>query len=413
MHLVEATYAEARELSVSDLHDLSPAELTEDLHSETRAVGRADRRRLTRIAALYAKRIWETDHTSSRSPHYDSHDTSRGAAHDMAAWVSQHLGISRYKAKRMVDCSLAIERLPRLSVALQDGVLNLDKVMELARYVTLDTERKEISWARQRSLATIKARADERCRLDDQEATDKRNDRFMDESISDGLGYLTLCSPADIHMQIVAAVDARVATLAPCPSDERPGYEPGVQQLRADALVELILTGSPTATGGSQTAGARHKPEIVIFTSLDEDGFGNGVDGRGTVLHPSTVEKLCCDSRLRFVLTDEQGNALGIGERSPVVPHWLRLAVLKAFDLTCVFPGCDCRGSLDVHHLLHWTRGGLTDHDNLAPMCRRHHALLHEHEWHAYKGADGNIVWFRPDGRQYLPGPAPPLSFAA
>ncbi|MDX3006209.1 HNH endonuclease [Kribbella solani] len=36
----------------------------------------------------------------------------------------------------------------------------------------------------------------------------------------------------------------------------------------------------------------------------------------------------------------------------------------------------------DAHHLISWLDGGATTVDNLALLCRRHHADLHAGRWH-------------------------------
>jgi HNH endonuclease len=57
-------------------------------------------------------------------------------------------------------------------------------------------------------------------------------------------------------------------------------------------------------------------------------------------------------------------------------------------DGGCVFPGCDRPEAwCDAHHLVHWTRGGPTDLDNLALLCRRHHVTVHEGGWRIARDA--------------------------
>jgi hypothetical protein len=47
---------------------------------------------------------------------------------------------------------------------------------------------------------------------------------------------------------------------------------------------------------------------------------------------------------------------------------------IEARHPTCIFPGCrkPSRES-DIDHREAWTEGGLTDEENLGPLCRRHH----------------------------------------
>jgi hypothetical protein len=55
-----------------------------------------------------------------------------------------------------------------------------------------------------------------------------------------------------------------------------------------------------------------------------------------------------------------------------------------------------------------WSKGGRTDLDAMALDCGSHHTLGHEGGWTQLRDADGQIRWYRPNGKLYVPGPAPP-----
>jgi hypothetical protein len=60
-----------------------------------------------------------------------------------------------------------------------------------------------------------------------------------------------------------------------------------------------------------------------------------------------------------------------------------------------------------MHHMHWWELGGPTNLDNLITLCTFHHKLVHEHGWSvALRGR--SPVWFRPSGRRFEAGPAPP-----
>jgi hypothetical protein len=80
---------------------------------------------------------------------YDKRGRWKALGHrDAAEWVAARYGYSRYKARRCVAAAHAIEELPKVSSALEDGRLNLDRVIELTRMATPETEAKLIPWAR-------------------------------------------------------------------------------------------------------------------------------------------------------------------------------------------------------------------------------------------------------------------------
>lgn len=47
----------------------------------------------------------------------------------------------------------------------------------------------------------------------------------------------------------------------------------------------------------------------------------------------------------------------------------------------CRFPGCAASAFVEVHHLVHWADGGLTDLDNLLSLCPFHHDAHHRREF--------------------------------
>jgi hypothetical protein len=122
------------------------------------------------------------------------------------------------------------------------------------------------------------------------------------------------------------------------------------------------------------------------------------------VVHPEVARRIACDCRLRAVLREPSGRAVGIGRRSRNVPQWL-LRELHSRDDGCCFPGCGTRRFTAAHHIVHWGRGGATDLDNLVLVCRFHHKLVHEGGWRVTLAGGVVAEWFQPDGRRYQPAP--------
>jgi hypothetical protein len=65
-------------------------------------------------------------------------DPERGWEHEgadsAAHWLAMTLGISAWKAHRLVAATGALKVLPRTASALREGALSLDKTVELARF---------------------------------------------------------------------------------------------------------------------------------------------------------------------------------------------------------------------------------------------------------------------------------------
>ena len=81
-------------------------------------------------------------------------------ARDLAHWLAMRYGISEWKARRWIGAGHALERLPLLARALEDGNFGLDKVVELARFASPEDESRLIRWAAGVSCAAIRHRGD-------------------------------------------------------------------------------------------------------------------------------------------------------------------------------------------------------------------------------------------------------------
>ncbi len=72
---------------------------------------------------------------------------------------------------------------------------------------------------------------------------------------------------------------------------------------------------------------------------------------------------------------------LYVGRTSRLVTPRQRRA-LEIRDRHCVFPGCRAHPRrCQAHHVREWDADGLTDIDNLALLCVRHHISVHEGGW--------------------------------
>ena len=74
-----------------------------------------------------------------------------------------------------------------------------------------------------------------------------------------------------------------------------------------------------------------------------------------------------------------------------------------------MFPGCRIPASeSDLDHTHPWAQGGITEVDNLAPLCRHDHQLKHQTGWKLQATEPGVYQWTTPLGHTYTTGPDPP-----
>ena len=345
----------------------------------------------------------------------DAHELwRRDGARDTAQWLAARLGISCWAARRWVTAARVLPELPAITDAFERGRLSLDKVVELCRFATAESEAKLVSWALRVSPAAIRRRADRHCVSDLEDVREADSSRYLRHwSFDDGrrLG-LEGSFAADQGAVVMAALD-RLAGRLPeiVPDDDDPDYQlcplESLEARRADALVAL----ASAAIAADQDA---DRATVVVHAELSDlvSQGANAEIQRGPVIHPATALRLACDCRLQAVLEDPDNGVLGIGRTSRVVPRWLARQLLQR-DRGCLFPGCEATAFLHAHHIVHWVRGGPTELDNLALLCSYHHKLVHEYGWGMALDQPGTARWYRPSGALYDPvgpggGRAPP-----
>jgi hypothetical protein len=327
-------------------------------------------------------------------------------AHDMAHWLAMRYGISDWMARRWIAAAHALEELPRISRAFEAGELGIDKVVELTRFATPETEARLLVWARGVSSGCIRRKADVMVRRSVEQARDIDRGRFVswwyfDEGTRFGLeAELPVADGA-----MVARVLSSLAEKLPALTDEDgdPYY---VHARRADALVALCA--------GAASEGAAGGATVVVHASMDalmSIDSSCELEGDG-VIHAETARRLLCSARLQAVVEDSRGDVVRLGRTTRFAPAWMERQV-RYRDKECVFPGCGARRFTQVHHIVWWDDDGVTDPDKLVLVCTFHHKLVHEYRWSMKRENDGAFSWFRPDGKRYFAGPAPPSVVAA
>lgn len=321
-------------------------------------------------------------------------------ARDVAHFLSIRYGISCWKASRWIHAAHALERLPRLSEALDSGQLGIDKVVKLARFATVETESNLVSWAKGVSVACVRRKADVAVRQAIEDVRDAQASRFVSWwYFDDGRRFgLEAELPAAEGAAVARALEHLAHELPVMPGEEDACH---ADARRADALVALASTSLASDSDPDRATVVVHAPLGALLSG----GAGCELEGGG-VIHPETAKRLLCSSRVQAMIEDGMGQPVGVRRMAREPSAWM-LRQLRYRDSECRFPGCGARRFAQAHHIVWWERGGRTDLDNLLLLCTFHHKLVHEYGWAVTRAEDGEVRWFHPDGNRYR-GPAPP-----
>ncbi|MGA1836673.1 DUF222 domain-containing protein [Herbiconiux sp. 11R-BC] len=220
------------------------------------------------------------------------------------------------------------------------------------------------------------------------------------ETERDGMATLVCHLPAVSAFAIDDTLDQLARSLR-APDESRTHA-----QLRADGLTELLLHRDGETADRARGITATVNVTVPVLTLLGHSAQPAELVGYGPI-DPATARKLAAGApSLTRILTDPvTGMRLSVGRDRYKVPADLRAAVLLD-DETCRFPGCARRADrCDLDHTTAWADGGETGLANLAALCRKHHTLKHQTDWHVRPGEDRALHWRSPAGATHVTRP--------
>lgn len=150
----------------------------------------------------------------------------------------------------------------------------------------------------------------------------------------------------------------------------------------ADGLVELASHGSCTQLNVTAS----------LETLLQHAGSPAADVEMTQPLSGACVQRLSCECKVARILLDAESQVIEVGRSKRVVTAPQRRA-LEIRDRGCRWPGCERPASFTAaHHLIHWSKGGATDIENLVLLCHRHHWMVHEGRWQIVRTATDSFV---------------------
>ncbi len=359
-----------------------------------------------------------------------------------AAWLSWSCGLAPLTAREHVRVARRLRDLPLVAAAFGRGELSYSKVRALTRVEEVDDEGELVSLARHATAGQLERIVrGYRSVLAVEEGAERA---FAQRSVSwswddDGTLVLRGRLPAEQGALLVAALEAARDALGAPPAEhggprsvsaETPepaalgqaDPAPTVSARNADALLALAeasLAGETRGTNADRYMVVVHvdadalasRPAAAADTASPYDGSGAGPEtvrcelDAGVPLPSAVARRLACDASLLRII-ERDGRPLSVGRRPRAIPPALRRALHGRYG-GCTFPGCTQTRHLDAHHVRHWADGGRTDADNLVPLCRHHHRLLHEGGFSMRRSRAGQ-AFFDADGRRLPAAPRPP-----
>jgi hypothetical protein len=322
------------------------------------------------------------------------------------SWLGLTTQIPRRVASgRVADAVKLRDSFPLIAQAFRDGVINAHHVQSICRAANARTTERLVevqqqlidlvaicvtfdAW--QEQLTSIAKLADSEGSFDPREAIDANYLRLLPQY--NGMVRLDGQLSPDNAKIVAEAIDREAQKLfASFSTDFAATGEaviPPLPTLRALGLVDVVRR-----SNGS--SGAPFKPAADV-TLVVEAARATSDDCT------ESTRNLMCDAVFTTIVVDSLGTPLDAGRTVRLATPVQRRA-LKVRDGGCVFPGCSAPAEqCEAHHVVHFLDGGPTDLNNLALLCKRHHALAHTTGW-SFKARhhDGFFEWTTPSGKTY------------
>jgi hypothetical protein len=357
------------ELATLDPREMSPEAAADELLEDLRQRDRLDARIERLLGAVDRSGVWAEDGSISTR-----------------AWLRRHARITAGEASDRVRTARQLDAMPATTAAFAEGEIGYRhaRVMALAveaspacAETVADAEPILVEFAREHDPAALRrlvAHWQHRVDTDafergEQERFDRRS--FHLSPLLDGMHALDGLLDAEGAAVLNTAINAFDR---PLPDETRTP-----RQRRADALVEIcrqmLDRRDLPLTGGERP---HLNLELTLETLRQLPGAPAAHLGWGGPISAEAALRLACDCGLSRIITSGQRQPLDVGRRTPTIPAALRRAVI-ARDQVCQEPGCDRPWEwCDVHHIVHWSRGGETKLSNLELRCHIHHRDQHE-----------------------------------
>ncbi|MGZ7020004.1 MAG: DUF222 domain-containing protein [Ilumatobacteraceae bacterium] len=216
------------------------------------------------------------------------------------------------------------------------------------------------------------------------------------------------CLRGEFDPESGAVLDGRLRnTMEALFRDNTPETCPADPLLKQHHLRALALVALSAGTAGRSRARVDVSLLIDIDTLVGGEHDGSVIDlGIPVELPVETLRRMaCCAEVIVPVIVAADETALYLGRASRVANREQRRA-LRVMYRGCAIPGCEARfADCDIHHLRWYRKLGLTDIDNLLPICHRHHHCVHEGGWHLALDTHRNLTITYPDGNIQTTGP--------
>lgn len=148
------------------------------------------------------------------------------------------------------------------------------------------------------------------------------------------------------------------------------GYGLPIGRMLLRALMGIVHMARTTPRNTLTTPGAH----VNILATPDGRGYMPNNVGAPS----KAIASLLANADIRLSTVNSNGLVINTGRKQRLATNGQVNALLAMWGGQCAAPGCTHTRFIEIHHIEDWATGGLTDLENLLPLCSACHSLVTE-----------------------------------
>ncbi len=295
--------------------------------------------------------------------------------------------MSTRAANSVAKTAAGLAEMPKLAESLANGAITVEHAaVAVGAAAKTSAEQVEDELSKLAEVSSVDMFAEQSRRWVNRNQPDdgaeryqqQRRNRLLKHWINEqGMGVLLAELDPTSYQQVVKAINVDYDRLWRDDGgrDGTPDEVRTVQQRLADAFVALIT--DPGRRGpGSTRMQLIAVADIERLRADNPTGVAEIVGGEAL---PQTVqERLMCMATVTGVVFDGKGQPIWVG-RDRRFPTEAQIKAIIARDRHCTGTGCAAGPErCEIHHIVPWEEGGLTDIDKMCLACPHCHHNIHD-----------------------------------
>jgi len=343
-----------------------------------------------------------------------------------AAWLIRRLGVSESTAHEYVSVARQLNDFPYLTEMFLDGNLSYSAVRLLLKYLTADNEFELVKMGMELNYHGLESALAGKPKHKESKEEGKEYYLRLKQETDGDLKLWGRLNAADGEAFKAAL---KIGHLAFAAEDEELekllGGDGVVDNEKVDELIHEKEKDEEVRQAKREVSGfglptpralvfslmgivnmARTKPISTLRAPGAHVNVMMTVDGRAYLPNNAgatteTLEHLVSNALVRLDTVSNQGLILNTGRATRLATDGQVNALMAMWGGQCASPGCTHRRFIEMHHIRDWAEGGMTDLDNLLPLCSGCHSLVTEGYTTITRHGDEIVFEFR-DGSKYV-----------